>query len=56
MPFSISHIIVTALILFGAIYALERTSLLQNASRPMRAAIFALIVFVVMSIINMVWP
>lgn len=56
MPFSILHMIVTALVLFVAIYVLERTSLLQNASRPKRAIIFGVVVFVVMLILNLVWP
>lgn len=56
MDLDISHIIVTVLAVFFTVLAAERTSFVKNASRPKRAVTVGLIVFVVLSLLNLVWP
>lgn len=56
MDLSLSHIAVTTLVIFFTVLAAERTSLVKNASRPKRALIVGVIVFVVMMLLNLIWP
>ncbi len=56
MDLDLSHIIVTALVVFFSVLAAERTSFVKDASRPKRAVTVGLIVFVVIFLLNLVWP
>ena len=56
MDLNLTHIIVTALVVFVMVMGVERTSLYQTASRPKRGLILGVIVFVVLSLLNLVWP
>ena len=56
MNLDLSHIIVTVLVIFFTVLAAEQTSLVKNASRAKRALIVGVIVFVVMFLLNLIWP
>ena len=56
MDLDLSRIIVTVLVIFVTVMAVERTSFAKTASRPKRALIACIIVFVVMFVLNMIWP
>ncbi len=56
MDLDLSHIVVTALVVFFTVLAAERTRFVKDASRPKRALTVGLIVFVVIFLLNLVWP
>ena len=56
MDLDLTHIIVTALVIFFTVLGVERTNFVQTASRPKRAMIVGVIVFVVLFLLNLIWP
>ncbi len=56
MDLSLSHILVTALVVFVTVFAAERTTFVKTLSRPKRALFVGVLVFLVMLLLNFVWP
>lgn len=56
LDIDIAHALVTGIVIFVVVYAVEHTSLLAGASRIKRVIIGALTVFVAVLLIDLVWP
>jgi uncharacterized YccA/Bax inhibitor family protein len=56
MDLDLSRIIGTVLVIFVTVLAAERTGFAKTASRPKRALTACIIVFVVLFLLNMIWP
>lgn len=56
MEFDIPHMIVTALLIMGTLLILHRVDAYENGSRGQRAVISFVTVFIVLLILNLVWP
>ncbi len=56
MDLSLSHMVVTALVVFVTVFAAERTTVVKTLSRPQRALFVGVLVFLVMLLLNFVWP
>jgi hypothetical protein len=56
MNLDLPHTIVTALLIFVTLVMIRRTSLYQSSSRLKRALVFGGALFVVLLILNLIWP
>lgn len=56
MSINVPHILVTAAVIAAIVYGVEHTPMLAGASRGKRALITGVAVFVVLFIINLLWP
>jgi hypothetical protein len=56
MTLDIPHMIATALIIFIVVWGLDQTTLLEQMSKRRRTLIKLGVLFVVILILNLVWP
>jgi uncharacterized membrane protein len=56
MILDIPHIIVTAIVIFAAIWCVNHTSIFDGMSKGRRTLVQFLILFVLLFIFNLVWP
>ncbi|MFC3613317.1 hypothetical protein ACFORG_06050 [Lutimaribacter marinistellae] len=56
MTFDIPHMIVTALIIFAVIYPLNHMTQFENMSKGRKVLITFVVLFVLLMILNLVWP
>jgi hypothetical protein len=56
MNLDLPHMIVTALLIFVTLVMIRRTALYQSSSRLKRALVFGGALFVVLLILNLIWP
>lgn len=56
MNLDLPHMILTALLIFVTLVMIRRTSLYQSSSRLKRALVFGGALFVVLLILNLIWP
>ena len=52
----LSHVIVSALVIGAVIFLLHRVEAYETATRGKRSAIAFAVVFVVMFVLNLLWP
>jgi hypothetical protein len=56
LEFDIPHMIATAVIIFAVIWGLNQTAFFENAPKGRRALITFACLFVLLTILNLVWP
>lgn len=56
MEFDLPHMLVTALLILGTFLVLQRVDAYKNGSRGKRAAISFAALFVVLLLLNLIWP
>ena len=56
MTLDIPHMIVTVVIVFAVVWALNNSTALSNMSKGRRALITFAILFIAIFILNLVWP
>ena len=56
MTFDIPHMIATALIIFAVVYPLNHMAQFENMSKGRKFLITFVVLFVLMLILNLVWP
>ena len=55
MEIDIPHMIATIAILFGGVWGLDQTNVLDNMSKGRKSLIKIVLIFVALFILNMVW-
>ena len=56
MTFDIPHMIVTAIIILAVVYPLNHMAQFENMSKGRKALVTFAILFVLLLILNIVWP
>jgi hypothetical protein len=56
MNIDLPHTIATAVLIFGTLLAIKRMSFYQNGSRLKRSVVFGVAVFIVVFVLDLIWP
>ena len=56
MNIDFPHMIATVVLIFVAVLLIHRTSLYKNGSRLKRFAIVGITLFIVLLVLNLIWP